>query len=313
MKNLEKIVSAVLLLAFFSLQWAWADGGKPIIERKLGRVEVKKGGEPDWRMVATNKILDEKGEGRTMEKSVARIHLWDSRTFALMEEKCTVRFEDVIKAGQKSIMVFNQDTGKIWVSINREKSGRQGFQVKTPQALLAVQGTTFYVRVGRAPRDKEAPPEEVADYIDTAVKSEAEKESRPRDDVPPGSYITPGAGWMIGGGGGASGPAPGDAGFTKVGVLKGSVRVETGAGDPISVGEGQTVIIWDNEKPVILKPDPYLGKKTNLPRTVADEVPEMPENGRPGDFVNVPMNPSNHPSGSSGPGSTQPGCHGPCY
>lgn len=316
-----RIIFTAAILTFLLLTLSlpsFAGPIQPIVEWRAGRVEVQKAGDSSWQMVSTSRILDKGGSGKTLEKSVARLHLGSPSSFALMEEKCQVRYEDLVQQGKKFIAAFRQDGGKMWIKIDNRKPDRPEFQVKTPQALLAVQGTAFYVRVGRGDPSKGPPPEVIADYIkDDDKKDEGGRPDEIRDEVPPGGMI-PKAGIILGGGASiellAQAEPQGQLGFTKVGILEGAVLVKSDHGGTFSATKGQTVVIWDGQDPMLLAPDPYLVKKSNIPTTIANEIPEFPESAGASPDPGVMLNPSAVPSGGFHPeGSSPPPCTGPCY
>ncbi len=301
----------VLLLTGLLIGQATAEEVRPLVIRDQGRVEVQSAPDQGWRLVASSRVIGKGGSGRTQEQSVASIHLWSDRIKVTMFEKCTFRYADLIKRGEKSILAFHQDRGMIRVKVDPEIHQTSGFQVKTPQALLAVQGTQFFVRVGEGdPSSGEVPPLDL-NYL----------KDNDNFDVSYNHRVLPANASAMAIGGGSAGrdllaqaTASGNAGYTLIGVMKGSVGVDPDTGSPVTVNAGQTLIIWDKQEPMFLRVDPEFVKEST-PDTHIAEVPTMPESGSPPSGSptgagNV-LNPSAYPSGSSGHHS--PPYHSPLY
>ena len=305
MKRNAIILLGILLMIGLVAGQVQARDVKPLVVRDQGRVEIQKAPNQKWRLVSSSRIMVKGGAGRTMEQSIASVHLWSDKVKVTMFENCTFRYTDLVKKGVKYVMAFNQDRGMIKVKVDPSIHKTSGFQLKTPQALLAVQGTQFFVRVGEGdPNSKNLPTLEL-DYL---KKNKDYDVSQNPVTIPVNASV-----YAIGGAAGAvcemvAQAAPvGNAGFTLIGVLKGTVSVVPNTGSGVSVNAGQTLIVWDNRTPVFLRVDPEFVKESK-PDTHTADVPTMPESGTPtGGVPAGALNPSGHPSGTDSHGWSHPG------
>lgn len=246
------------------------DIDNPMVIREKGKVEVKKTSTDPWRSILSNLMVKKNGAAKTLENSRARIDIWDTSSYVQLEEKSLLWMKDVSKKGSKRVAVLNQERGKIWVKVEKDKVSDTKFQVKTPQALLAIKGTIFYSNVGEADPSAGVP--------GGAEKKSSGKETSSTGEGPWNQVSLTSKSETA-----ESGVLKG---FTRVGVLQGSVSV-TSKGKTVEVTGGNFVVVWEGQPPGPVTPDPDLKDPEKVPGSIADEVPGFEEETDSGDFTPI--------------------------
>lgn len=133
MRHLIVLIALSLSMPAVAADWV-------IVTRRQGVVECRASGGPSWMRILANRRLAAGDEARTEAASNAQVRFADG-TVVAMGPETTVQVERLLDEVRVAV-----PRGALRASLPRY-GGRPRFQVTTPNAALAAQGTEFLVEV----------------------------------------------------------------------------------------------------------------------------------------------------------------------
>lgn len=116
------------------------------VTRRAGTVESQLAGSNTWVRIATNRKLGKGATVKTLAASAAELRLADNSIMAMGANTSVSmdRFDMSRRQRDSAVTVTN---GAVRSKVSRFTGGRSRFEVSTPNAVLAAQGTDFLVTV----------------------------------------------------------------------------------------------------------------------------------------------------------------------
>ncbi len=126
---------------------ALAQGGSWItVERRQGGVESRLAGSQTWLRVMTQRRLGAQDWARTTEDGVAHLRLADNSLVA-MGPSTRVQMQRFTLDSRNRDAALTVDNGAVRAQVSGARGRQSRFEVTTPNAVLAAQGTDFLVTV----------------------------------------------------------------------------------------------------------------------------------------------------------------------
>lgn len=139
--------AALAVLAILLAVPALAQGGSWVtVVRKQGTVESRLASSDTWLRIVTNRRLGSSDWARTSSDGAAQLRLADNSLVA-MGPSTQVQLERFTLGGRERDTSFAVRNGAVRAQVSRFGGQRSRFQVSTPNAVLAAQGTDFLVTV----------------------------------------------------------------------------------------------------------------------------------------------------------------------
>lgn len=121
-------------------------GGWVTVVRKAGTVQSQLPSSNAWVRVATNRKLGNDASVRTLSASAAELRFADNSIVA-MGPSTRVSMKDFDLSRRQRDSAISVSSGTVRSKVSRFTGGRSRFEVSTPNAVLAAQGTDFLVTV----------------------------------------------------------------------------------------------------------------------------------------------------------------------
>ena len=124
------------------------------VTRKAGLVESKLASSQNWLRIPNNRRLGVDDSVRTNEEGKAHLKLADNSVVALNPSTSIVLREFVLTANQRSVSI-DLEKGQLRTQVSQFNGSNNRYQIKSPNAVMAAQGTDFsvtFINDNSAPR-----------------------------------------------------------------------------------------------------------------------------------------------------------------
>jgi hypothetical protein len=111
-----------------------------------GEVQMMAGGDNTWRRLSSNAILKGGDKVRVLDKGRLEMVL-DNRSVLRLAANSTLELKEVERKPEKETYRFALSLGKMWTRVTRLLGFNSKYQVDTPTAITAVQGTVYDLQV----------------------------------------------------------------------------------------------------------------------------------------------------------------------
>jgi hypothetical protein len=123
-----------------------AAASRAVVTLVEGEVQVMAGGEDTWRKLNSNTILKGGDKVRVLDKGRLEMVL-DNRSVLRLAANSTLELKEVERKPEKETYRFALSLGKMWTRVTRLLGFGSKYQVDTPTAITAVQGTVYDLQV----------------------------------------------------------------------------------------------------------------------------------------------------------------------
>lgn len=139
---MRKSVAAVVAFLFLTgLLSSPGEAGVKILARVTGTVASRSDAEKGWKPVFTTREVVSSDWAKTRSLSMAKVFLEDRKSFLKIYENTEVQIKEVQTPGEARKLEVDQNSGRIRATIRRFLGEKQKVQIKTPTAVLAIEGT----------------------------------------------------------------------------------------------------------------------------------------------------------------------------
>ena len=107
-----------------------------------GEVQMMPGGDNTWKKLEANGILKVGDKVRVLDKGRLELVL-DNRSVLRLAANSTLELKEVERKPKKETYRFALSIGKLWTRVTRLFGAGSKYQVETPTAITAVQGTVY--------------------------------------------------------------------------------------------------------------------------------------------------------------------------
>jgi len=111
-----------------------------------GEVQMMAGGDNTWRRLSSNAILKGGDKVRVLDNGRLEMVL-DNRSVLRLAANSTLELKEVERKPEKETYRFALSLGKMWTRVTRLLGLGSRYQVDTPTAITAVQGTVYDLQV----------------------------------------------------------------------------------------------------------------------------------------------------------------------
>jgi hypothetical protein len=111
-----------------------------------GEVQVMAGGDNTWRKLSSNAILRGGDKVRVLKNGRLELVL-DNRSVLRLASNSTLELKEVERKPERETYRFALSLGKMWTRVTRLLGFGSKYQVDTPTAITAVQGTVYDLQV----------------------------------------------------------------------------------------------------------------------------------------------------------------------
>ena len=111
-----------------------------------GEVQIMAGGDNTWRSLSPNAILKEGDKVRVLDNGRLELVL-DNRSVLRLAANSTLELKEVERKPEKETYRFALSLGKMWTRVTQLLGFGSKYQVDTPTAITAVQGTVYDLQV----------------------------------------------------------------------------------------------------------------------------------------------------------------------
>lgn len=146
LKGLGAPVAFIALLILLTLPTLAQGGSWITVMRKQGEVESRLAGSQTWLRVLTNRRLGAQDWARTLDNGVAHLRLADNSLVAV-GPSTQVQMERFTLDSRSRDAALKINNGSLRAQVSRFRGRQSRFEVTTPNAVLAAQGTDFLVTV----------------------------------------------------------------------------------------------------------------------------------------------------------------------
>lgn len=241
----------VLVLAIAAIAPSWAQNGSWItVTRKAGQVESCLQDSATWLRITKDRRLGTEDKVRTQADSAAQLRLADNSLLA-MGANTSVTLRQYVYSKQERVVRMDVKRGTVRTGVAKFNGEFNCYQIRTPNTVMAAQGTNFAIVVEYADGSAEA------DDLSISTDSFGSESDSTNAQVVESDNSE------LDGSDESSEPQDGDADsqprcITKIAVFEGQVSVANGPdSSPLLVEAGNTAQVLGLHTP-ILNPQEFL-------------------------------------------------------
>ncbi len=119
-----------------------AKGSRAVVTFVEGEAQMTSAGRDNWRKLQVNALLKPGDKVRVLENGRLELVL-DNRSVLRLAGNSTLELKEVERRPKKENYRFSLSVGKMWTRITRLLGFGSKYQVETPTAITAVQGTVY--------------------------------------------------------------------------------------------------------------------------------------------------------------------------
>ena len=123
-----------------------AAASRAVVTLVEGEVQIMAGEEQSWRSLSSNAILKGGDKVRVLDDGRLEMVL-DNRSVLRLAANSTLELKEVERKPEKETYRFALSLGKMWTRVTRLLGFGSKYQVDTPTAITAVQGTVYDLQV----------------------------------------------------------------------------------------------------------------------------------------------------------------------
>jgi len=123
-----------------------AAASRAVVTLVEGEVQMMAGGDHTWKSLSSNAILKGGDKVRVLDNGRLEMVL-DNRSVLRLAANSTLELKEVERKPEKETYRFALSLGKMWTRVTRLLGFGSKYQVDTPTAITAVQGTVYDLQV----------------------------------------------------------------------------------------------------------------------------------------------------------------------
>ena len=155
MRHCNKIFGLICtaIILTFMVMPAFAQGGSwVVVSRQAGTVESRLKTSTTWLRISNNRRLGTEDSVRTAADGAARLRLADNSIMAMGPNTNVVLKEFTLNSMRRDVNV-NLNNGKVRSQVAKHRGRESRFQITSPNAVMAAQGTDYSVIVENGGED----------------------------------------------------------------------------------------------------------------------------------------------------------------